>query len=397
MEQYKTIKLKINCNKTDLNKLFQCNRESALIWNECLKFNQLNYKDNKKLHTTRELVDYTKTIDVQTICANSKQIIGKKIFDAYNAISKARKVGRTDLNYPWKEKNFYPTEWSYQYLFPNYEKNEIRLTTSQYIGEDGKNHNGQQIRMKFKMKIPNNIKLLKLIYKNGFYAVISYLVEVEEREIISNNIASIDLGEIHAITSIDNNNNQLIITGRKIRSLKQFRNKKIAELTSKIDKCKNGSNQRKKYKKALNYLKAKTERQVMDCIHKLTRMYTNWAVEKGISAVYVGDVTNIELHVKSSKIVNQKLNQWDYGKILHYLEYKLGLEGIKLIKVNEAYSSQICPTCGEKTKPKGRVYKCSNCESEYHRDIVGAWNILNFNTDYNLKLPEANIKYLRIA
>lgn len=78
------------------------------------------------------------------------------------------------------------------------------------------------------------------------------------------------------------------------------------------------------------------------------------------------------------------------------LEYKLNIQGIKLIKVSEAYTSQICPCCGFKHKPTNRIFKCPNCESKYHRDIVGAWNILHNNIG-ELKLPEINIKYLRIS
>jgi putative transposase len=126
-------------------------------------------------------------------------------------------------------------------------------------------------------------------------------------------------------------------------------------------------------------------------------MYTDWAVEKGISAVYVGDVTGIEIGSKKGKNVNQKLNQWEYGLIVKLLKYKLGNQGIKLIKVNEAYSSQICPCCGFRHKPTNRNFKCKNCGSEFHRDIVGAWNILRSNYDNQLDLPENNIKYLRIS
>jgi putative transposase len=42
----------------------------------------------------------------------------------------------------------------------------------------------------------------------------------------NNNIltASVDLGEIHAISSVSENNKGIIITGRKLRSIKRFRN-----------------------------------------------------------------------------------------------------------------------------------------------------------------------------
>jgi putative transposase len=391
------MKLKINCNQTDFKKLQQCNKESAEVWNYCIeKVNEL-YEKDKKLYSKYELQKIVQSINVNTICAYNKQIVAEKLYYNINSISKARKAGRVDLKYPYKFKKFYHTEWNYNFMFSNYDKNEIKLTTTRYIELDGKAHNGKQIRLRFKTPIPQNIQTLKLIYDNGFYACISYLVDIESKQVNTNKAASIDLGEIHSITSIDNMNNQLIITGRKIREIKQFRNKKQAELSSKRDKCKKGSKQRKKYNKALHYIKSKCRKQLDYSVHCITKMYTNWAVEKGISAVYVGDVTGIEIGSDKGKNVNQKLNQWEYGLIMKLLEYKLNNQGIQLIKVSEAYSSQICPCCGFKHKPTNRNYKCPNCESEFHRDIVGAWNILRMNTDLQLELPEGNIKYLRIA
>jgi hypothetical protein len=43
--------------------------------------------------------------------------------------------------------------------------------------------------------------------------------------------------------------------------------------------------------------------------------------------------------------------------------------------VNEAYTSQTCPNCGERYKPKGRAYCCPACGFQSHRDAVGAANI----------------------
>lgn len=399
MEQYRTTKLLVNCNKSDNKRLQECNKESAMIWNECLKVNQGSFIHENKLHSKQELRDMIKNITTKHICANNKRYTIDYLIDAYKAISRARKAGRKDLKYPHKEKKFYPTVWDYQFLFPNYEQNTISLTTTRYIGDDGKPHNGKQIKLKFKSSIPKNIKTLKLIYEHGkYYACISYLVEVEEKKPNLNNVASIDLGEIHAITSISDQQDQLIITGRKIRSIKQFRNKIQAELRSKMDRCTKFSRQWFKYRNALNFIKSKCRRQLDYHIHKLTRMYTNWAIEKGISLVYCGDVTGIEYGTndKGNSLTRQKINQWEYGLIMKLLDYKLRVEGIQFLKVNEAFSSQICPCCGFKSKPTSRNYYCSNCKEEFHRDIVGAWNILNMNHKLNFA-PNNKIKYLRIS
>jgi putative transposase len=399
MEQYRTVKLLINCSDFDFKRLQICNKESADIWNFCITKNNEYFKSETKLYSKQEFREMLKEYATSVICAFNKQTIIDRVIDSYKAISKARKAGRKDLRFPYKLKKFYPTEWNYNFLHPDYLNNTISLTTARYIGDDGKPHNGKQIRLKFKTPIPQNIKTLKLVYEHGrYYACISYLVEVEEKQPTSNHIAAIDLGEIHAISSVSDQQDQLIITGRKIRSIKQFRNKKQAELRSKMDKCVKGSRQWHKYNRAWQYIKSKTRRQLDYHIHKLTRMYTNWAKEKGISLVYCGNVTGIEYgtNEKGSTLTRQKINQWEYGKIMKLLEYKLGLEGIRFIKVNEAYSSQICPSCGFKNKPGSRNYCCSNCEEEFHRDIVGAWNILRVNHKVNF-VPNKNVKYLRIS
>ncbi|ALS22087.1 RNA-guided endonuclease InsQ/TnpB family protein [Paenibacillus naphthalenovorans] len=399
MEIYKTIKLRINCNEYDLKRLEICNKESAHIWNLCIKENKMNFEKNKELLSKGDLQSFVKKIDVSTICAFNKTFVSRRVFEAYKAISKARKSGRKDLYYPYKDKKFFPTEWDSYRMHFNYADNIIYLATARYIGNDGKPHNGKQIVLKFKTPIPHNIKTLKLVYEHGhYYACISYLIEVKEKKPFFSNKASIDLGEIHAITSVDNNRNQLIITGRKIRSIKQFRNKRQAELRSKMDRCKKGSRQYNKYRIAYAKIKSKCRKQLDYHIHKLTRMYTNWAIEKGISVVYCGDVTGIEYgtNAKGNSFTRQKINQWEYGKIMRLLEYKLRLEGIQFEKVDESYSSQICPCCGFKNKPKNRNYRCDNCEEEFHRDIVGAWNILSNNCKLDFT-PSNYTKYLRIA
>jgi putative transposase len=41
---------------------------------------------------------------------------------------------------------------------------------------------------------------------------------------------------------------------------------------------------------------------------------------------------------------------------------------------DERYTSQTCPACGKRHKPKNRIYKCS-CGFQFHRDAVGSINI----------------------
>jgi putative transposase len=83
---------------------------------------------------------------------------------------------------------------------------------------------------------------------------------------------------------------------------------------------------------------------------------------------------------------------WRFGQIMLQLENKLTRYGIKLVKVQEYYTSQKCPHCKKNNKPCGRNYICSKCGYEQHRDVVGAINILNDNSIYKIK--NILIKYI---
>ena len=75
---------------------------------------------------------------------------------------------------------------------------------------------------------------------------------------------------------------------------------------------------------------------------------------------------------------------WRFGILAKQLQNKLSRRGIEFIKISEAYTSQTCPSCNKLNKQKSRNYICKSCRYEQHRDIVGAINILNFNTDSKL-------------
>ena len=65
--------------------------------------------------------------------------------------------------------------------------------------------------------------------------------------------------------------------------------------------------------------------------------------------------------------------------------------------VNEAYSSQTCPVCGERSKQR-RIYRCLSCGASSPRDAIGAVNILSLGAQGAMLpgrfLPE-QVKYLR--
>lgn len=303
----------------------------------------------------------------------------------WKSIKKKHKDSRT-AELPHNLKEFMPTGWDYQCIHPEYKNNKIRLTSMKGIRQ----------AICHVQNIPQNIAEIELIYKDKYYLAIKYKEEGKEQIQKTDNQASIDLGEIHAITSIDKLGNCVIITNRKIRSLIRLKDKRKSELLSLRSRCKEGSNRAKKYTKAIYKIRYEYDRKINDAIHKMTRMYVDWCVENEVPKIYYGDLDSTTRNSKGRlrKATNEKLNMWRYGEIIEKLTYKLQELGIELEKVDEAYTSQTCPNCFKKNKRSTRNYKCK-CGYTQHRDIVGAINILNFNTDAELK-KYSKKEYLRI-
>jgi len=316
--------------------------------------------------------------------------------DAMFRSIKAKHENSNKVKLPYKQKKYFNTGWDYQSIQIDYEKRLIKLARKDIKDENGKRKRQGQIICHAKT-IPKNIVEIELLYRNGLKLAIKYKEPDIQTVIQSDNVAAIDLGEIHSITSIDNKGNAIIITGRKLRSIKRLRDKEQAKIRSKMSKCQKGSRQYKKYNRALYNIKYKSEKQILDSVHKTTKLYLDFCLENNISKVYYGDLDGCtrDTHGRTNKLIGQKLNEWNYGLIMLQIHNKLERYGIELIKVGEFYTSKKCPVCGKLNKPKGREYVCS-CGYRQHRDIVGAINILNDNTSTQIS-KYTNKKYLRIA
>lgn len=402
MEKYKTIILPIKEPQATINYLFQCNKESARVWNECIKLSKELWKTKNEYADRKYLQDNIKGSFSNVIPAKAMQITIKKYLQAIKGIQQARKIGRKDLKYPWKQKKNYNTIWDVTMVKVDYNKKLIKLSRPKCQNKiiNGKSKSNPIII--HAKNIPYKIVYIELIYDNGLKLALNYKEEVEYLQIESNNISAIDLGEIHSITSCDNNGDSLIITGRQIRSYQRFRNKELGKLQQKLSKCKKGSRKYKKYRNAIIKTRSKSNRKINNDIQKTSKLYTNYIIMNNINKVVIGDLTKFNMNLKDKKNrkgAKQKLVQWQHGKLVKKLKEKLEPYGVIFEEISEAYTSQTCPCCGNKHKPTGRNYVCK-CGFTMHRDLVGAVNILSkYINDGKIKKLDIEvkpIKYLRI-
>lgn len=402
MKIAKTIKVPIKAKKEVIDYLFKCNKESARVWNECVKINNEVYS-KEKIFTDRKLLQSKiKGSFSDTLYAKCIQVTIRKFLQNLSDTTKSRKSGRDDVRYAYKNKKYYNTTWDKSVLNLDYEKGYL------FIPRPSLKINGKKKLkkpLKFKIKsLPQNITQVTLIYDKGLKFAINYYEEESHIQINSNNVCGVDLGEIHAITSIDSNGNRLIITNRKVRSFHRFRNKELAKSDRSMSKCKKNSKNYKKYKKSRERLLSKSNKKISNAHHQIVKMFTNYVIENNIKTVVLGDLKHFNMNLKQRKDRKgalQKLSQWDHGKIVRKLKNKLSKYGVSVVEISESYTSQTCPKCSNRYKPEGRNYNCSNCDYNDHRDIVGAVNILSKHLNdgkiKDLDLPKKEIKYLRIA
>ena len=73
---------------------------------------------------------------------------------------------------------------------------------------------------------------------------------------------------------------------------------------------------------------------------------------------------------------NRKMTQWVKGYIDERLEYKLKYNGISILDVNAAYTSQVCSICGSFGKRNNTTFICRNC-GKMDANINASKNILS--------------------
>lgn len=392
---YRTLKTPFEATKQDINRLFECNRISAEVWNACLvESKEYSLANEGKWMDKTQIQKATK--GKFPLHSQSVQAVCHTYLEARNGAREARKLGLTN-KYPYKKKKHYNTTWVDK-AFKIEESGFISLSLGTW---------NRKRQAPIRVKVPNlpigAVKEIELIYDRKLMLCISY-DDGQNPEALSlpRKVAAIDPGEIHSIAASCEGGSALIITGRKQRTVHNFRNKKLRELQKKMSKCKKGSRQWKKYNKAKRYILVKSEAQLADMVHKTTKQFVDWCISNQVTEVAMGNPDGVQRNTRKRKKARrgqrQKLSNWTFGQVKERLAYKLEAKGISFEMQEESYTSQTCPVCQRKQKVSSRNYIC-RCGYTEHRDIHGAKNILSkyLHGDIRYLYDTEKLTYLRIA
>ncbi len=206
----------------------------------------------------------------------------------------------------------------------------------------------------------------KLLRWNGEYFL--HLVVKREVEIKTSysSVLAIDLGIRHVACSVDTQSGKTHFYRRKLRRVRGH----YFHLRRKLG--------RKKLLKVVKRIGDKESRITNDQLHKIAKAIVDEA--EGLNAIIaIGNPKSIRKNGKGRRF-NRKLNSWPFWKLQRYIKYKANWRGIRVIDVNEAYTSQRCcrSRCGAIGVRSGKhfgLFECLRCGLKENADRNGAFNI----------------------
>lgn len=100
-----------------------------------------------------------------------------------------------------------------------------------------------------------------------------------------------------------------------------------------------------------------------------------------VKVLVVEDLKNVKQKSKgkiNKKFMN-KMQRWSYSKVLNKLSMICDEVGIEMIKIDPAFTSQTCSSCGfvDKKSRKDEDFKCTKCNYSEDADYNASLNILH--------------------
>ena len=310
-------------------------------------------------------------VDISSIYSQVTQNVCARVDNAFKGFFRRVKHGEKP-GYPrFKSENRYNSFTYTQSGFKLFDK-YIRLSK---IGT---------IKLKKHRPLPEGSKIKTCTVKrnclNQWFIVLSVDIPIEVAETTGTDAVGIDVGCESFLT---------LSTGEKFEHPHFYKKteKRLAKAQTKCDKlkkrgCTDRAKRKAEYRK--NKLDIKIKNQRKDFLHKLSKKLI-----QQYDVFYVEDLNIRGMLRDNYRNLNKSICDSGWGYFFQYLTYKAEEAGKKVVKVNPAYTSQICSGCGYMVKKELSVrrHRCPHCGLDIDRDHNAALNILSFGT----KLSKGNL------
>ncbi len=180
--------------------------------------------------------------------------------------------------------------------------------------------------------------------------------------------AGIDIGINNLFAVYVENGGVKLVNGRPLKAISHYWSMRIASYQSTLNKYGLWGSRR------LRLMHARWRRQARWFIDSNVRQLVEWLHDNHVSTVYVG-------YPKAIAQSNGNFNTvqvWSYGYLLRRLVEVAEEYGIRVVFIDESYTSASCPIhgrgCGRRIR-RG-LFKCTKLNKVFNADLAAAYNIL---------------------
>lgn len=281
------------------------------------------------------------------------QTVQQIVMDFGHAVYSAKKARAQGYNksYPWHKPHYRDVIYTNQRrLYPGH----VRLPNGR-AGE-------------LRIPLPDTValpgRLVEVCLTFGAIRLICEVLTVAQEP---SGAIGVDLG-INTLAAATDGQRVVLVSGRAAKATIQYRNKRLATMDARQARLVKGSRRDKRLRRRRHKVCTQARRRIRDICHKASRQIANAFPN---AHVYVGAPFNGAAR-RIGRIQAQQVQQASTARLTRMLGYKLAGATV----IDEKYSSQTCPVCGERSKHL-RVYRCKHCGATGPRDAVGAVNILS--------------------
>ena len=240
--------------------------------------------------------------------------------------------------------------------------------------------NGIKVKLrKNHIKVVDQVRIVPGI---GRYVVeVVYTVPDPVKKSDNSRYAAIDLGVNNLMTLTTNIERKVpfVISGKKVKSINHYYNKKKAHYTSLIPK-----NKPYKTTKRLRRLEYKRYTKINDYFHKASRYIVNYLVSENINTLIIGNNKGWKQNTNIGNVNNQNFVQIPFYRLIQMLSYKCKMSGINIEIITEEYTSKCSfldnEVIGKHDKYLGkritRGLFISSSGKSINADVNGSYNIL---------------------
>ena len=221
---------------------------------------------------------------------------------------------------------------------------------------------------KFKEMRPSEIQLV-LKRDGNLYLNVSFSQMVMLPEIsVDAKVIAVDINE-NVIAYGNNNFIERIVTNEGIIRTRYFLKRR--RIQTKI------RDKQLQYRLLEKY-KGREWKRIREIYYKAAKKIISRALEIGATVIVMEDLEQLNEEDKGSDELNGRIHRWSYKRFQRILEYQAKLHGLNVIYINPAYTSKICPVCGDElsqSQSGRRLMICRRCGLEEDRDVIAVKNL----------------------